>query len=164
MGSLPKVIFVYNANSGFMHSMNDLFRKTASPNTYACKLCSLTYSGAFMNKVWKEYISRLSIEAVFMHKDEFTKAYPSAQTAFPVILLETGQAMTTLIGSKDFKNMKDLPNLMSLLAKRLQAQKAADKKLYQCPECGLHYKDKKTADKCAAWCSKYKSCNLEITK
>ncbi len=37
-------------------------------------------------------------------------------------------------------------------------------KLYQCPECGLHYRDKETAKKCEAWCKKYNSCNLEITK
>ena len=36
--------------------------------------------------------------------------------------------------------------------------------LYQCPECELHYADKVTAKKCRAWCSKYKSCHLEITK
>ena len=36
--------------------------------------------------------------------------------------------------------------------------------LYQCPECGLKYKEKKWADKCQAWCAKYKSCNLEIIK
>lgn len=36
--------------------------------------------------------------------------------------------------------------------------------LFQCIECGLHYKDQALAKKCAAWCSEYKSCNLEITK
>lgn len=36
--------------------------------------------------------------------------------------------------------------------------------LYQCPECGLEYKEKEWAEKCEAWCKKYKSCNLEITK
>ncbi len=37
-------------------------------------------------------------------------------------------------------------------------------KLYTCPECGLSYKDKDMAKKCEAWCKKYNSCNLEITK
>ena len=36
--------------------------------------------------------------------------------------------------------------------------------LYKCQECGLHYEDEATAKKCEEWCSKYKSCNLEITK
>lgn len=35
---------------------------------------------------------------------------------------------------------------------------------YECPECGLEYKEKKWAEKCEEWCSKHKSCNLEITK
>lgn len=37
-------------------------------------------------------------------------------------------------------------------------------KVYQCPECGFHYRDKETAEKCEAWCKQYKSCNLEIVK
>ena len=37
-----------------------------------------------------------------------------------------------------------------------------NKKLYQCEECGLKYDDKEWAEKCEAWCKKYKSCNLEI--
>ncbi len=36
--------------------------------------------------------------------------------------------------------------------------------LYKCLECGLLYKEEKWAKKCKAWCEKYKSCNLEITK
>ena len=37
-----------------------------------------------------------------------------------------------------------------------------NEKLYQCEECGLKYSDKEWAEKCEAWCKKYKSCNLEI--
>lgn len=35
-------------------------------------------------------------------------------------------------------------------------------KLYQCPECGLHYRDKAMAGKCEAFCKKYKACSMEI--
>ena len=35
--------------------------------------------------------------------------------------------------------------------------------LYQCPECGLKYRDKEWAEKCEAWCKAHRSCNLEIT-
>ncbi len=38
----------------------------------------------------------------------------------------------------------------------------ADKKLYQCLECGLNYEEKKWAEQCDAWCKKHHSCNLEI--
>ena len=39
-----------------------------------------------------------------------------------------------------------------------------DKALYQCEECGLKYADKEIAEKCQAWCSEHKSCNLDIIK
>ena len=35
---------------------------------------------------------------------------------------------------------------------------------YKCPECDHYYLDRKTAKKCAAFCKKYKACNMEITK
>ena len=38
-----------------------------------------------------------------------------------------------------------------------------NEKLYKCTECGLHYRDKELAKKCAQWCGEHQSCNLEIT-
>ena len=40
----------------------------------------------------------------------------------------------------------------------------ADQVLYKCPECGLHYKDEKTAKVCEAYCKEHHGCSLEITK
>jgi len=37
-------------------------------------------------------------------------------------------------------------------------------KLTICGSCGFKYKTKALASKCEAWCTKNKSCNLEITK
>lgn len=39
-----------------------------------------------------------------------------------------------------------------------------EKKVYSCAECGLHYKDEKTAIRCETWCAATSSCNLDITK
>ncbi len=36
------------------------------------------------------------------------------------------------------------------------------KKIYECPECHLKYKDKKWAEKCEVWCRENQSCNLDI--
>lgn len=35
---------------------------------------------------------------------------------------------------------------------------------FECEECRLLYKDRSWALKCQEWCSKNKSCNLEIIK
>ncbi|MBI4153884.1 hypothetical protein HY501_00970 [Candidatus Woesearchaeota archaeon] len=37
-------------------------------------------------------------------------------------------------------------------------------KLYRCRACGFEYSEKEWADKCYEWCSKHKSCNIEIIK
>ncbi|MDO8633669.1 MAG: hypothetical protein Q7K34_00045 [archaeon] len=34
--------------------------------------------------------------------------------------------------------------------------------LFQCTECKLFYKGRAIAEECEAWCSKHKSCNIEI--
>ncbi len=33
-----------------------------------------------------------------------------------------------------------------------------------CPLCGLRFESKAWAEKCEAWCTKNKSCNLDIIK
>lgn len=39
-----------------------------------------------------------------------------------------------------------------------------EKQIFVCPVCGLHYYDEEIVKKCEAWCTKYKSCNLEFIK
>lgn len=36
-------------------------------------------------------------------------------------------------------------------------------RLYECPECHLHYKERAWMEKCEEWCKKTNSCNLKIT-
>ena len=37
-------------------------------------------------------------------------------------------------------------------------------KLYQCPECGLHYEDEQIAMQCKAYCKEHNGCSLDITQ
>ncbi|MEK7663943.1 MAG: nucleotide exchange factor GrpE [Patescibacteria group bacterium] len=36
--------------------------------------------------------------------------------------------------------------------------------LYQCKECGFHYREKEMAEKCEMWCKEHKTCNVGIIK
>ncbi|MCX5751222.1 MAG: hypothetical protein NT099_06115 [Candidatus Saganbacteria bacterium] len=38
------------------------------------------------------------------------------------------------------------------------------KRYYVCDECGMGYAKLELAKKCQAWCTKHRSCNLEIIK
>jgi hypothetical protein len=75
-----------------------------------------------MKKMWKEYVAGLGIETVFMHKDEFAKAYPGRNLIFPVILLASGDKLTSLVDSDDFKKMNDLTDLINLMSRRLERE------------------------------------------
>ncbi|MBI2547312.1 MAG: hypothetical protein HYW23_02590 [Candidatus Aenigmarchaeota archaeon] len=46
------------------------------------------------------------------------------------------------------------------MPKKLPAKKI----IYKCKICGFGYNDEKMAQKCHGWCSKHKSCNLQITR
>ena len=36
--------------------------------------------------------------------------------------------------------------------------------IYTCDACGFGYRERGTAERCEDWCTKYKSCSIEITK
>jgi len=38
------IVFVYNADGGLFNTLSNIVHKIFSPETYRCKLCSITYS------------------------------------------------------------------------------------------------------------------------
>ena len=44
------------------------------------------------------------------------------------------------------------------------AGEGAPDNAYECRECGLLYGEKEWARKCEEWCSRHKSCNIDIMK
>lgn len=102
-----------------MHGIMDLVHKSVSPKTYPCKLCLITFSGATMNKLWKRYVSDLGIPSVFMHRNEFEKAYPEQKIKFPAVLLKTGGLFKIILSAGDFKKLKDIEDLVEMLNKEL---------------------------------------------
>lgn len=115
-----QLIFIYNAKSGFMHGVMDLISKSASPKTYPCKLCQMTYSGGTMNKVWKSYVASLNIPSTFLHKNEFERAYPKVNTKYPAVLLKRNRSLKVVLSAEDFDKLKDLSDLVNTLNERLQ--------------------------------------------
>ncbi|MDP2630456.1 MAG: hypothetical protein Q8P56_03550 [Candidatus Uhrbacteria bacterium] len=44
----------------------------------------------------------------------------------------------------------------------LKEEKKDEDMVYQCEECGLHYREREWAEQCEAWCREHHTCNLEI--
>ena len=66
--------------------------------------------------------------------------------------------------SQKYANMPEYKGILAVMdITPTSANRPSQDSLYQCPECGLKYKEKEWAEKCGAWCKEHKSCNLEIT-
>jgi hypothetical protein len=117
----PKLVFVYNADAGFMNGMMDSLHKTMSPDTYECALCAITHGFFSMDKSWRAYLKALPIDAAFFHRKDFAEAYPSTQTVLPAILLDHDGALSELVGAKEMKALTDVNALSAALDQSLKA-------------------------------------------
>lgn len=113
----PKLIFVYNADSGVFNLMSDIAHKIFSPQTYACNLCALTHSNFGMKKEWKEYLESLSADLEFLHADEFQKKYPSEDIKLPAILKEENENLVLLADSQAINQCRSIEDLKRCLKK-----------------------------------------------
>lgn len=122
----PKLIFVYNADSGFKNLVVDAAHKIFSPKTYPCKLCDLTYGKLGEKRVWKKYRKQAKAEMKFLHADEFEALYKSKfRPAFelPVVLIEEQYELDVLLSNRKLDEIKNVEELIHILDKILALEK-----------------------------------------
>jgi hypothetical protein len=104
-----ELIFVYNADSGFMGKMLDIGHKVINPGTYSCNLCEMTFDTFSENKKWKEFRENSDIKMEFLHRDEFEKKY-KINFDYPVVLKKTESLVTAIPSNKlnEFKTLEEL--------------------------------------------------------
>ena len=96
----PRLLFVYNADSGLLAALTDAIHKLVSPASYPCSLCATTYGAVVMRGEWKKYVRSLPYPADFLHRDEFRARYPSVEEPLPAVFLRRGDApLAVLLGS-----------------------------------------------------------------
>ena len=111
----PKLIFVYNADSGLKNAVLDSAHKIFSPKTYQCKLCELTYGAFKEKKVWKKFRQESDVEMKFLHADEFNKLYKSKfRPVFelPVVLVEDQYELDLLMSHNTLEQIKTVKELI----------------------------------------------------
>ncbi|WP_107667575.1 GTPase [Cyanothece sp. BG0011] len=110
-----KIIFVYNANSGFMNTVLDIGHKIISPETYNCNLCNITYGIFKENKEWKTFRESSDYELEFLHKDEFEKKYQQKRD-YPIILMSNkNYELYELINKDELNKMQSAEELINQL-------------------------------------------------
>lgn len=106
-----KLIFVYNADSGFLNTAKDIGQKLFNPAGYDCFLCSLTHGTFRENKKWKDFRQTSPLTMEFLHRDEFEKRYGS-RMEYPAILRESS-TMETIFSRERLAAISDLDQLIS---------------------------------------------------
>ncbi|AUX68167.1 hypothetical protein CHX26_00330 [Porphyrobacter sp. HT-58-2] len=116
----PRLILVYNADSGWQNAVKDAAWKVVRPATYPCSLCALTYGWVAMHGRWRRFLDGLAMAKVFHHKDDFAAAFPQMEVALPAILLaEAGGAPRVLVSAAELDALADLHALIALVEARL---------------------------------------------
>ncbi len=113
------LLFVYNAKSGLLHGMMDAIHKIASPATYPCSLCAITYGAVSMNPAWKTFLATLPMAVEFTYKREFLARYPDVTDALPAIFTIAHDTPQLAMSAADIAAQADVNALVATLKNRL---------------------------------------------
>jgi len=117
---VPRLILVYNADSGVLNMVKDAVWKVLRPSTYPCSLCALTYGWVSMHVSWRRFLDGLPHTKVFHHKDDFAEAFPGQTAALPVILLASADGPPeVLVSAAELDALPDLAALIALVETRV---------------------------------------------
>jgi hypothetical protein len=111
---MNKLIFVYNAGSGYWNLALDIAHKVFSPATYPCHLCDLTYGVLKIRPEWQQFLDSAQTPMEFLHQDEFVQTWPAWQhLALPAIL--EADASGALQLKMDQAALNALPDVQALV-------------------------------------------------
>ncbi len=115
-----RLLIVYNADAGLVAALFDAVHKVASPATYPCSLCGVTYGAVAMKPAWRAYLRRLPLRVVFFHRPDFRAAYPDLAAApLPLIARDDGDAVTVLLHAAALARLATVDALIAALDARL---------------------------------------------
>jgi hypothetical protein len=111
----PKIIFVYNADSGVFNLLGDVAHKIFSPQTYQCNLCAITHGNFGMRGEWREYLKTLKVPFEFLHADEFKSRYKIEDIKLPAVFREDGGDLKLIIDSKTINSCHSVDDLRRVI-------------------------------------------------
>ena len=117
---MKKLLFVHNANSGFLSSVIDGVHKMTRPSTYDCELCALTFGAVSMKKQWKDFLESLPIEVESTYRDKLALTHPEFKDPLPGVFIEENGKLTQLIDKKQFESFDGLDDLIKMVKQKLK--------------------------------------------
>lgn len=115
-----ELLFVYNAKSNLLNKTFDFMHKIISPQTYNCKLCSLTYNSFAEQKEWANFRKTLHIEFKFFYSNIFENEFPLEKTDYPVVYLKSNIELKKVITTNELNSIENLKELIQLVTEKLK--------------------------------------------
>lgn len=120
ISQMHTLIFVYNAKGGWLNALGDAVHKLASPSTYPCSLCALTYGAVSKQPAWRAFLARVGLPTLFLYRDEFRAELDTRDLPLPAILLGgAGPVPAVLVSASELDGLADLDALIALLEARV---------------------------------------------
>ena len=117
-----RLVFVYNANAGLLAGVLDSIHKVASPATYPCSLCAVTYGPLAMDRRWRDWLRSLPMPVDFYHRPDFRAAFPAAADwPLPLVAIDRAGSLEVLLGAAELDGIADVGALIAALDARLPA-------------------------------------------
>ena len=110
-----KLLFVYNAKTGFFNKSADWLHKAISPSTYACSLCSLSHTNFKEKEDWTNELGKLNEEIEFYYKDEFIKKYNLTNLEFPLVGTFINEGFKILLSSSEINQQENIKDFFTEL-------------------------------------------------
>lgn len=111
MSAKPRLVFVYNADTGLFNTMADIGHKIFSPSTYECDLCALTHGWFSERKQWRGFVESLDAECEFLHRDQFHERFPGREDGLPAVFRLDGDALTLCMDAEALGRCEGLDEL-----------------------------------------------------
>ena len=121
----PRLVFVYNADSGVFNTVSDIAHKLFSPETYACNLCALTHGYFSVRQEWEGFVQSLPVSREFLHRDQFKEQYPDHDVALPALFLHSNEKLSVLLAADEINAIHDLSDLKQRIEARLADSEAS---------------------------------------
>ena len=114
-----KLLFVYNADAGWLNAAWDSAHKLVSPKTYRCSLCAVTHHPLGMKKRWSAFINGLDVEVEFAHRDEAEKQFAVNAPVWPAVLRVDGGQAEVWLTAEQLHSAQTLDQLATLIRNKL---------------------------------------------
>jgi len=114
------LVFVYNADSGVLNALKDLWIKTVHPQDYGCQLCAVTYGPLGMKREWRDYVRRLGVGVRFLHRDELRAEFGVTGVPLPAAFkVGPDGRLREWLPAAELRSARTLGELMEVVQARL---------------------------------------------